>query len=52
MTSKQFVKVAANGAFVREASQFRNWIQRSAAAAFPAGPSRPSLLFSLAVSCF
>lgn len=50
MTSKQFVKVAANGAFVREASQFRNWIQRSSAAAFPAGPSWS--LLSLAVASF
>lgn len=38
MTSKAFVKMTAKGDFVREASRFRNWIERgSAAARFPPG---------------
>lgn len=38
-TTKAFVATNAKGAFVREASKFRNWISRSSDAPFPAGLS-------------
>jgi glutathionyl-hydroquinone reductase len=37
MTSKAFVATSGKGAFQREASKFRNWIERNSSAAFPAG---------------
>lgn len=39
MTSKAFVKMGTKGDFVREASRFRNWVERDASARFPAGTS-------------
>jgi glutathionyl-hydroquinone reductase len=49
MTTKAFVTTSATGAFVREASKFRNWISRSSDARFPAGASFAVVLY--AVDC-
>uniref|UniRef100_K3W9C4 GST C-terminal domain-containing protein n=1 Tax=Globisporangium ultimum (strain ATCC 200006 / CBS 805.95 / DAOM BR144) TaxID=431595 RepID=K3W9C4_GLOUD len=48
MTTKAFVTTSATGAFVREASKFRNWISRSSDARFPAEKDRYHLYVSLA----
>jgi putative glutathione S-transferase len=48
MTSKAFVATSTNGAFVREASKFRNWISRRSDAPFPAEKDRYHLYVSLA----
>ncbi|RLN97271.1 hypothetical protein BBJ28_00020949 [Nothophytophthora sp. Chile5] len=48
MTTKAFVTTSAKGVFQREPSKFRNWIERSSKAAFPAEKDRYHLYVSLA----
>uniref|UniRef100_H3G9C1 GST C-terminal domain-containing protein n=1 Tax=Phytophthora ramorum TaxID=164328 RepID=H3G9C1_PHYRM len=48
MTTKAFVATSSKGAFQREASRFRNWIERNSCAAFPAEKHRYHLYVSLA----
>ena len=48
MTSKNAWHGYKNGAFVREASKFRNWIEPAADAEFPAATHRYHLYVSLA----
>uniref|UniRef100_A0AAV1UJS6 GST C-terminal domain-containing protein n=1 Tax=Peronospora matthiolae TaxID=2874970 RepID=A0AAV1UJS6_9STRA len=48
MTSKDTWAVLKKGMFVRDASKFRNWIEPSTDAEFPAAPDRYHLYVSLA----
>ncbi|KAG1712626.1 hypothetical protein DVH05_000368 [Phytophthora capsici] len=48
MTTKAFVAMSSKGAFKREASKFRNWIERNSSAAFPPEKNRYHLYASLA----
>ena len=48
MTSKDTWAVSKKGMFVRDASKFRNWIEPSTDAGFPAAPDRYHLYVSLA----
>ncbi|EGZ08961.1 hypothetical protein PHYSODRAFT_525297 [Phytophthora sojae] len=48
MTTKAFVATSSKGAFQREASRFRSWVERNSSAVFPAEQHRYHLYVSLA----
>ncbi|KAL3670819.1 hypothetical protein V7S43_004005 [Phytophthora oleae] len=48
MSTKGVVAMSSKGAFKREASKFRNWIERNSNVAFPPEKNRYHLYVSLA----